>query len=52
MSSNTSDTRNWIEQLSSKIPGYSGYVDREPGAISISFTASIWRTGSAGSRRR
>lgn len=29
MSSNTSDTRNWIERLSSKIPGYSGYVDRE-----------------------
>lgn len=28
MSSNT-DTRNWIERLSSKIPGYSGYVDRE-----------------------
>lgn len=27
--SNTSDTRNWIERLSSKIPGYSGYVDRE-----------------------
>jgi len=29
MSSNTKDTRNWIEQLTSKIPGYSGYVDRE-----------------------
>jgi len=29
MSSNTSDGRNWIERLSSKIPGYSGYVDRE-----------------------
>jgi hypothetical protein len=29
MTSNTSDTRNWIERLSSKIPGYSGYVDRE-----------------------
>ena len=29
MSSNTTDTRNWIERLSSKIPGYSGYVDRE-----------------------
>lgn len=29
MSSNTSDARNWIERLSSKIPGYSGYVDRE-----------------------
>src|ERR1044071_4847884 len=23
------DARNWIERLSSKIPGYSGYVDRE-----------------------
>ncbi len=29
MSSNTKDTRNWIEKLTSKIPGYSGYVDRE-----------------------
>ena len=29
MSSNTPDARNWIERLSSKIPGYSGYVDRE-----------------------
>lgn len=29
MSSNTTDARNWIERLSSKIPGYSGYVDRE-----------------------
>lgn len=29
MSSKTTDTRNWIERLSSKIPGYSGYVDRE-----------------------
>jgi hypothetical protein len=29
MSSNPSDQRNWIERLSSKIPGYSGYVDRE-----------------------
>ena len=29
MTSNTTDTRNWIERLSSKIPGYSGYVDRE-----------------------
>ena len=29
MSSNTADGRNWIERLSSKIPGYSGYVDRE-----------------------
>ena len=29
MTSNSSDTRNWIERLSSKIPGYSGYVDRE-----------------------
>ena len=29
MSSNTTDTRNWIEKLTSKIPGYSGYVDRE-----------------------
>jgi hypothetical protein len=29
MSSDTGDGRNWIERLSSKIPGYSGYVDRE-----------------------
>jgi hypothetical protein len=29
MTSNTTDARNWIERLSSKIPGYSGYVDRE-----------------------
>ena len=29
MSSDTPDGRNWIERLSSKIPGYSGYVDRE-----------------------
>jgi len=29
MSSNTTAGRNWIERLSSKIPGYSGYVDRE-----------------------
>jgi len=29
MSSNPSDQRNWVERLSSKIPGYSGYVDRE-----------------------
>jgi len=29
MSSNTPDGRNWIERLSSKIPGYSGYVERE-----------------------
>jgi hypothetical protein len=28
-SSNTPAGRNWIERLSSKIPGYSGYVDRE-----------------------
>lgn len=25
----STDQRNWIERLSSKIPGYSGYVDRE-----------------------
>ena len=25
----TDDGRNWLERLSSKIPGYSGYVDRE-----------------------
>ncbi|MFY9557903.1 MAG: hypothetical protein WAV47_24615 [Blastocatellia bacterium] len=29
MSSDTSGGRNWLERLSSKIPGYSGYVDRE-----------------------
>ena len=29
MSGNTTDQRNWLERLSSKIPGYSGYVDRE-----------------------
>jgi hypothetical protein len=29
MSSDTSDKRNWLERLTSKIPGYSGYVDRE-----------------------
>jgi hypothetical protein len=29
MTSNTPDARNWLERLSSKIPGYSGYVDRE-----------------------
>jgi len=29
MSSDTTAGRNWIERLSSKIPGYSGYVDRE-----------------------
>jgi hypothetical protein len=29
MSNDTGDGRNWIERLSSKIPGYSGYVDRE-----------------------
>jgi hypothetical protein len=29
MSANTADQRNWIERLSSKIPGYSGYVDKE-----------------------
>jgi hypothetical protein len=29
MSSNTTAGRNWIERLSSKIPGYSGYIDRE-----------------------
>jgi hypothetical protein len=25
----SSDTRNWLERLGDKIPGYSGYVDRE-----------------------
>src|ERR1044071_1172355 len=29
MSSDTDDKRNWLERLTSKIPGYSGYVDRE-----------------------
>lgn len=29
MSNDTADGRNWLERLSSKIPGYSGYVDRE-----------------------
>lgn len=29
MSSNSTDQRNWLERLTSKIPGYSGYVDRE-----------------------
>ena len=29
MSANTGDKRNWLERLTSKIPGYSGYVDRE-----------------------
>jgi hypothetical protein len=29
MSSDTAGGRNWLERLSSKIPGYSGYVDRE-----------------------
>lgn len=29
MSSSTTDQRNWLERLTSKIPGYSGYVDRE-----------------------
>jgi hypothetical protein len=29
MSANTTDQRNWLERLSNKIPGYSGYVDRE-----------------------
>jgi hypothetical protein len=29
MSGNTTDQRNWLERLTSKIPGYSGYVDRE-----------------------
>lgn len=27
--SSTTDQRNWLERLTSKIPGYSGYVDRE-----------------------
>jgi len=29
MSANPGDQRNWLERLTSKIPGYSGYVDRE-----------------------
>ncbi len=29
MSSDKSDQRNWLERLSAKIPGYSGYVDKE-----------------------
>lgn len=29
MSSNMKDQRNWLERLADKIPGYSGYVDRE-----------------------
>lgn len=29
MSSNVGDQRNWLERLGDKIPGYSGYVDRE-----------------------
>src|SRR5947207_7869800 len=29
MSSDTTDQRSWLERLSNKIPGYSGYVDRE-----------------------
>ncbi len=29
MSSNAGDQRNWIERLTEKIPGYTGYVDRE-----------------------
>jgi hypothetical protein len=29
MSTDTTDQRSWLERLSSKIPGYSGYVDRE-----------------------
>ena len=29
MSANPTDQRNWLEKLTSKIPGYSGYVDRE-----------------------
>jgi hypothetical protein len=29
MSANQGDQRNWLEKLTSKIPGYSGYVDRE-----------------------
>lgn len=29
MSSNAGEQRNWIERLTEKIPGYTGYVDRE-----------------------
>ena len=29
MSTNMKDQRNWLERLTEKIPGYSGYVDRE-----------------------
>jgi hypothetical protein len=29
MSGNQGDQRNWLERLGDKIPGYSGYVDRE-----------------------
>jgi vacuolar-type H+-ATPase subunit I/STV1 len=29
MSADASDKRNWLDRLTSKIPGYSGYVDRE-----------------------
>jgi hypothetical protein len=29
MSRNAGDQRNWIERLTEKIPGYTGYVDRE-----------------------
>jgi hypothetical protein len=29
MTANGGDERNWLERLSDKIPGYSGYVDRE-----------------------
>lgn len=29
MTADASDKRNWLERLTSKIPGYSGYVDRE-----------------------
>ena len=29
MSSNAGDQRNWIERLTEKIPGYTGYMDRE-----------------------
>jgi hypothetical protein len=29
MSSNAGDQRNWFERLTERIPGYSGYVDRE-----------------------
>lgn len=29
MTANSGDQRNWLDRLSDKIPGYSGYVDRE-----------------------